>query len=79
MAERLADLSTEEFEALMERVVDRSLQVWLTQMMDALVGAEDEDEAELKPAFEASLRRSLDQARNREGVDLHTFRTQIGR
>ena len=72
-------LSAEEFEELIERTIDRRLEVWLTQLMDALIDLQEEESAELQPEFAASLRRSLEQARSGEGIDLETFRDQIGR
>ena len=77
MAQRIAELSTEEFEALVERAVDRRLRVWLTQLMDAVGGSDDEDEAELSADFAASLRRSREQAQRGETTDLGTFRAVI--
>ena len=79
MEKALGALSTEEFEELVERTTDRRLEVWLTQLMDALVGWQAEDSTELQPEFAASLRRSLEQARSGEGIALTTFREQIGR
>jgi hypothetical protein len=78
MERALGVLSAEEFEELIERTIDRRLEVWLTQLMDALIGWQAEDSTELEPEFAASLRRSLEQARSGEGVDLQTFREQIG-
>jgi hypothetical protein len=79
MERALETLSTEEFEELVERAIDKRLEVWLTQLTDALIGSQEEESAELQPEFAASLRRSLEQARSGEGVDLRTFREQIGR
>ena len=79
MERALGALSAEEFEELIERTIDRRLEVWLTQLMDALIGLPQEESAELQPEFASSLRRSLDQARSGEGIDLGTFRKQIGR
>jgi len=79
MERALETLSTREFEKLVERTIDRRFEVWLTQLMDALLGSEEEERAELQPEFAASLRRSLEQARLGEGIDLQTFREQIGR
>jgi len=78
MEKTLGELSTEEFESLVERTIDRRLAVWLTQLMDALTGLEEEENATLRPEFAASLHRALEQARSGEGVDLKTFREQIG-
>ncbi|HID64969.1 MAG TPA: hypothetical protein EYP49_19795 [Anaerolineae bacterium] len=79
MEKTLVELSAKEFETLVERVIDRRLEVRLTQVMDALTGSPEEETAELQPEFAASLRRSLEQARSGEGIDLQTFRAQIGR
>jgi hypothetical protein len=78
MERALGTLSTEEFEDLVARTIDKRLEVWLVQVMDALMGMQGEENAELQPDFAASLRRSLEQARSGEGVDLETFRKQIG-
>lgn len=78
MERALAALSAEEFEQLVERTIDRRLEVWLTQLMDALVGWQAEDSTELQPEFAASLRQSLQQARSGEGMNLQTFREQTG-
>jgi len=79
MEKTLVELSTEEFEEIVERTIDKRLQVWLAQLMDALLSLPEEDNAELQPEFAASLRLSLEQARSSEGVDLKSFRTQVGR
>ncbi len=79
METALEALSAEEFEKLVERTIDRRLEVWLTQLMDALIGMQEEESAELRPEFAASLRRSLEQARSGEGIDLEIFRAQIRR
>lgn len=79
MRTTLKDLSTEQVEQLIERTIDRRLQVWLEQVLDALTVSDDEDEAALRAEFAESLRRSLAQARAGEGTDLKTFREQIAR
>ncbi len=121
MEKALGALSAEELEGLVERTIDRRLEVWLTQLLDALIDSQTTDEdnleqfigmwadftpeedrvfktileervsyfagreielgrgTELQPEFAASLRQSLEQARSGEGVDLTTFREQIGR
>ena len=78
MERALGTLSAKEFEELVEHTIDRRLGVWLTQLMDALIGLQDEQDAELRPEFASSLRRSLQQARAGEGIDLETFREQLG-
>jgi hypothetical protein len=77
MGQRLADMSSEELENLVSRTVDRRLQVWLQQVLDAMGDADDE--TELKPEFADGLRRSLEQVRNGQVLDLDAFREQIGR
>lgn len=79
MEKALEALSTKEFEELIEHTIDRRLEVWLTQLMDAFIGLQDEEDAELQPEFATSLRRALEQARSGEGIGLKTFRDQIGR
>ena len=79
MEKTLVELSTEEFEEIIERTIDKRLQVWLTQLMDALLNLSEEEDAKLQPDFAASLRRSIEQARSGEGVDLKAFREQLGR
>jgi hypothetical protein len=71
-------LSKQELKELVEHVIDRRMEVWLVQLIDALVGTSEED-LPLQPEFAASLRRSLEQARSGEGVGLDTFREQLGR
>ena len=71
-------LSKQEFKELVERTIDRRMEVWLVQLTDALIGT-SEEELSLQPEFAAALRRSLEQARSGEGMDLDTFRKQLGR
>lgn len=79
MEKTLVELSASEFEELVERTIDRRIDVWFTQLIDALTGLQEEEGAELQHEFAASLRRALEQARSGEGIDLKTFRDQIGR
>jgi len=78
MEKTLGALSTKEFEELVERTIDRHLEVWLTQLTDIWIDLEEEESVELRPEFAASLRRALEQARSGEGIDLKTFRDQSG-
>jgi len=75
----LADLSAQEFERLVERTIDRRFEVWMTQLMDAMLALSEEENLDLAPEFAASLKRSLEQAQAGEGTDLETFRAQLGR
>jgi hypothetical protein len=77
MEKALADLSTKEFEELVERTIDERLEVWLTQLVDAWTGLEEEDE-KLQAEFAASLKQALKQAALGEGVELQAFREQLG-
>jgi hypothetical protein len=79
MEKTLVELSASEFEELVERTIDRRIDVWFTQLIDALTGLQEEEGAELQHEFAASLRRALEQARSGEGIDLETFRDQIER
>ena len=78
MEKTLVELSASEFEELVERTIDRRISVWLTQLMDALTGSQEEEGAELQHEFAASLRHALEQARSEEGIDLKIFRDQSG-
>jgi hypothetical protein len=60
----LVEMSASEFEELVERTIDRRINVWFTQLMDALTGSQEEEGAELQHEFAASLRRALEQARS---------------
>ncbi|MGH2585192.1 MAG: hypothetical protein ACRDJE_09780 [Dehalococcoidia bacterium] len=79
MTQKLMELSPDEFEALVERAVDRRLQIWLTQLMDILVRPDEEDEVELQPEFAAELRRSMEEADRGEVLDLESFQAQLER
>lgn len=78
MAKSVGDLTVQEFEELVGRVVDRRMQVWLDQFLDDLRGFDEEDQAELRPEFADGLRRAIEQARRGEVLDLRTFRDQLG-
>ena len=77
MNKTLNQLSANEFEDLVERAVDRRLEVWMTQLMDALTSI-DEPASELHPEFAESLRKSIQQSETGEGIDLKSFRDEIG-
>jgi len=77
MNKTLDQLSTNEFESLVERAVDRRLEVWMTQLMDALTSI-DEPAGELRPEFAESLREAIRQSDAGEGVDLKSFRAEMG-
>ena len=77
MSKTLDQLSSNEFETLVERAVDRRLEVWMTQLMDALTSIE-EPASELRPEFAESLRKSIQQSETGEGMDLKSFREEIG-
>ncbi len=79
MQKTIGELSTQEFENLIEQAIDKRFNVWLGQLLDALSGSGDEEDEEFRPEFAESLRRSLEQARSGEGIDLKAFREQIGR
>lgn len=63
---------------MVERAIDRRMQVWLTQLLDALTDLEEDEDADLAPDFAVSLTRSLEQARTGQGLDLTSFRSQLG-
>ena len=73
MSKALAEMTEAEFEALVQKTVDKRLSVWLTQLMDALTGSDQEDRANLKPEFAESLRRSMEQAEAGELLSLESL------
>jgi hypothetical protein len=77
MEESVADLTTEQLESLIERAIDRRMEVWLTQLLDALYTNLDESEEAFHPEFAAALHRSLEQARAGNVRDLGDFRAQL--
>ena len=77
MNKTINQLSTNEFETLVERVVDKRLEVWMTQLMDALTSI-DEPASELRPEFADSLRKAIKQSQAGKGMDLKSFRDEIG-
>jgi len=48
MERALETLSTEEFKELVERTIDKRLEVWLTQVTDALIGSQTTGEDNLE-------------------------------
>jgi hypothetical protein len=73
----IADLSPHELENLITDVIDRRMNVWLTQLLDAIGERQEEDDAEMLPAFEASLRKAIQQADEGDVVSLDEFLTQL--
>ena len=78
MPQILAELTQAEFEALIRRTVDERLSVWLTQLMDALTGTDEEDRVGFSPEFAESLSRSIDQAGAGELISLESLRQSPG-
>lgn len=76
MNKTLNQLSTNEFESLVERAVDKRLEVWMTQLMDALTSIE-EPASEFHPEFAESLQKAIKQSQAGEGMDLKSFRDAI--
>lgn len=76
MNKTLGQLTSNEFESLVEHAVDKRLEVWMTQLMDALASIE-EPSSELRPEFAESLRKAIKQSRAGEGMDLKSFRQQV--
>jgi len=79
MSVTLGELSVEQVENLIERAVDRRLQVWLDQVLDALSALSEKETSDLRPEFADALRRSIAQAQRGEGTELRAFRERIGR
>ena len=73
----IADLSPHELESLITDVIDRRMNVWLKQLLDAIGERQDEDDAEMLPAFEASLQKAIQQADEGDVVSLDKFLEQL--
>jgi hypothetical protein len=78
MAQRIAELSIDEFEALVERAVDRRLRLWLVQMMDALTGAGKEDETDLSDAFAAAALAGISSERMKDELAARGVEPRLG-
>lgn len=74
METTLVNLSSHELEELITTAIDRRMEVWLTQLLDAIGDVQEEDKAELQPEFEASLNDALRQAEGGDVVSLDEFR-----
>lgn len=77
MAKSIAEMSAQDLEDLVDRLVQRRIEVLYVQLMGAL-GLDDEDDLELKPEFAEGLRRAIEQARAGDVIDLETARQQLG-
>lgn len=62
MEKTISSMSSREFESLIGQVIDRRMEVWLTQLLDAIGDTKEEDEAEFQPQFLESLARSRQQS-----------------
>lgn len=69
----------EQVEKLIEQTVDRRLQIWLDQVLDALAAQDSESDDDFRPEFAEALRRSLAQADANEDTSLASFRKALGR
>jgi hypothetical protein len=77
MEKTISTMSSHEFESLIGQVIDQRMEVWLTQLLDAIGDAKEEDEAEFQPEFSESLERARQQSTSGETVDLNQFRQQL--
>lgn len=77
MNKTLGQLTTDEFEMIVGRTVDKRLEVWMTQLLDAVANLDEKPNAEFQPDFVASLRRAIQQAQDGEGMNLMDFRKQF--
>ncbi len=78
MSRALTEMTEAELEALIQKTVDERLSVWLTQLMDAVIGTDEEDRARFKPEFAEALRMSIEQAEAGELIDLASLRESLG-
>ena len=77
MENTISAMSAHEFESLIGQVIDQRMEVWLTQLLDAIGDTKEEDEAEFQPEFAESLEQSRQQSASGETIDLNQFRQQL--
>lgn len=73
----IAELSPQDLEELITNAIDRRMQVWLTQLLDAVGSYQEEEQAEMLPEFENSLQQAIDQANAPGLTSLSDFRRQL--
>ena len=73
----LAELTVNEFKNILNSSMDKRLQVWWTQLADAIGGLRDDDNGAIQPEFSDSLKQAILQSQAGEGIDLRTFRQQL--
>ncbi len=71
------NLSADDLEELITSAIDRRMDVWLTQLLDAIGDIQEEEKAELQPEFEAALSKALGQAKSGDVMSLDDFRRQL--
>ncbi|NKQ36432.1 MAG: hypothetical protein HF973_12545 [Chloroflexi bacterium] len=74
MEKTISTMSPQEFETMVEQAIDRRMQVWLTQLLDALGDFKEEDNAPLQLDFTAALENAIEQARTGNVTDPLAFR-----
>ncbi len=77
MEKTVAALTPQEFTALIEDTIDKRWEVWLTQLLDALVETSEERDADFQSEFATALKRAQQQAKAGETIELETFREQL--
>ncbi len=77
MEKTISTMSPQEFETMVEQAIDRRMQVWLTQLLDALGDSGEGNNVPLQPDFVAALERSIEQARAGNVTDLYEFRRSL--
>jgi hypothetical protein len=77
MDKTISTMSPQEFEILVENIIDRRMEVWLTQVVDALGQIKEEETAEFTPEFTAALTHSIEQARTGNIMTLNDFRDRL--
>lgn len=73
----ISELSPQDLEELITNAIDRRMQVWLVQLLDAVGSHQEEEQAELNYEFEASLQQAVQQAESDNLTSLKDFRRQL--
>lgn len=77
MDNTISELSPQDLEELITNAIDRRMQVWLVQLLDAVGSHQEEEQAEFNYEFEASLQQAFQQAESDNLTSLKDFRRQL--
>ena len=77
-AKRVGDLSVEELEAIITRVVNRELVGWIEYAVERIADIVDPDPEAFNPEFAEGLRHAIEEAEAGKGISLETIERELG-